>query len=491
MQKSPCRVCLQQPIEDQFIDLLSVPLPKFEEEVEETTFLEMFTLVTEIAMQDSDNSILCNNCQKRLFEAYKFKVEAQNAISYLETIIPMVDHDTVDAKIDDDSKVEEISTIIDEIMPEIVTKRKPKPKVAPVVQEDGMLNRFHCRFCLQYIKGKLRDHEQIHINQSGGLECYHCGKKFRTRKLVLEHIQGVHLTDKSDPNRIRYSCDICGKSYSEKGSLRNHKRDKHSDNPKIVPKKICPYCGEPKKDMLKHIELVHSNKDIFYACDLCDKTYRSKESLRNHQRLAHEGAEYKYQCTECMKCYKTNGELKSHMSEFLAPFYDFFCINIFIDGVHGEDQQLPCETCGKILKSQTTLRFHMKMHRATLDFRCAQCNLGFKTNAYLLKHMKVHSDSKDYVCKFCQMAFKHSGMLSKHVKMHTGEFLYCDQCPSESFIDGYALRLHTERVHLGITYRCDTCNKEYGTKKHLKQHQNAQQHDLGRWTRIVPEIVAE
>lgn len=162
----------------------------------------------------------------------------------------------------------------------------------------------------------------------------------------------------------------------------------------------------------------------------------------------------------------------------------------FPDGVHGEDQQLPCETCGKVLKSQTTLRFHMKMHRATLDFRCPQCNLGFKTNAYLLKHMKVHSDSKDHVCKYCSMAFKHSGMLSKHLKMHTGEFFYCNLCPSESFIDGYSLRLHNEKVHLGITYRCDSCTKEYGTRKHLKQHQNAQGHDITRWTKIVPELIS-
>lgn len=154
--------------------------------------------------------------------------------------------------------------------------------------------------------------------QNGGLECYYCSKKFRTRKLMLEHLQGVHFTDKSDPNRVRYHCDLCGRSYSEKGSLRNHKRDKHSNNPKIVPKKICPYCGEPKKDMLKHIELVHSNKDVYYPCDTCGKSYRSKESLRNHQRLTHMVSELKFQCQECFKLYRTNGELKSHMSKCLT-----------------------------------------------------------------------------------------------------------------------------------------------------------------------------
>lgn len=149
---------------------------------------------------------------------------------------------------------------------------------------------------------------------------------------------------------------------------------------------------------------------------------------------------------------------------------------------------MPCKTCGKVLKSQTTLRFHMKMHRATLDFRCPTCNLGFKTNSYLLKHMKVHSDAKDFICKYCSMAFKHSGMLSKHMKMHTGEFFYCDLCPSDSFIDGYSLRLHNEKVHLGITYRCDSCLKEYGTRKHLKQHQKAQGHDATKWTKVIPEL---
>lgn len=291
----------------------------------------MFTEICEIAMEVGDNSVLCISCQIRLIEAYKFRAEAQNAVAFLDKITPM------ELMKEEGTKGHEDSILAEETKPLMIIdeSKEVKQNQRVLMPPLGMLNKFNCRFCLKYLKGQLREHEQHHISESllaykfddilinklsftaqnGGLECYFCAKKFRTRKLILEHLQGVHFTDKSDPNRIRYSCDICGRSYSEKGSLRNHKRDKHSNNPKIVQKKICPHCGEPKKDMLKHIELVHSNKDVFYPCETCGKSYRSKESLRNHQRLTHMVNELKYQCQECCKFYRTNGELKSHMSE--------------------------------------------------------------------------------------------------------------------------------------------------------------------------------
>uniref|UniRef100_A0A336LXQ9 CSON007426 protein n=1 Tax=Culicoides sonorensis TaxID=179676 RepID=A0A336LXQ9_CULSO len=469
MSKSICRVCFQ--FEKPVIDMLSNPLPIFEEF--QISILEMFLACTEIAMQEGDNSFLCYVCQLRLIEAYKFKIDAQNAMMMLEKINSRENFNEIKDEINIDWKpFEENSKPIVACDPPLRTEISQKSKILLTSSDLKPLNRLYCRYCLIYVKGQLREHEMEHIVKNGGLECDLCGKKFKTRKLILEHIQGVHFTNKSDPNRIRYPCDICGKSYTEKGSLRNHKRDKHSNNPKIREKKLCPHCGEPKKDLAKHIELVHSDKQFLFLCDLCPKTYRSKEALKNHHKLAHELQEPQFQCQQCFKMFKTNGELKSHTN-----------------GVHGEDLRLPCDICRKVFKTKSTLRFHKKMHRAPLTFKCEHCNLAFKTKPYLVKHMKTHSDSKDYICKYCSMAFKHSGALSKHAKIHTQAYFYCDLCPHETFLDAYMLRIHTEKIHLGITYRCDTCGKEYGTHKHLKQHQNSNKHDLTKWTKVIPPNV--
>lgn len=60
-------------------------------------------------------------------------------------------------------------------------------------------------------------------NYSGALErvqCPYCGK-YLTRQYVPQHIDSVHKKLKP------HQCERCGKKYSERGSLRKHKRDVH------------------------------------------------------------------------------------------------------------------------------------------------------------------------------------------------------------------------------------------------------------------------
>lgn len=82
--------------------------------------------------------------------------------------------------------------------------------------------------------------------------------------------------------------------------------------------------------------------------------------------------------------------------------------------------------------------------------------------------MKAHSDQCDFQCQHCPKKFKRSGQLTKHMRVHTGNFYYCNLCSVEGFIDMWSLNEHKERVHIGVKYRCSTCGKEYGTRKHLR-----------------------
>lgn len=130
------------------------------------------------------------------------------------------------------------------------------------------------------------------------------------------------------------------------------------------------------------------------------------------------------------------------------------------------------------------------MHQTSLDHRCDICGAGFKTKHYMLGHMKVHSEVKNYVCAICSMSFKRSGQLTKHMRKHTGNMFYCTLCVGMGFLDTFSLKEHIERVHIGVRYRCDTCGKDYGSRKHLRQHQNAQFHDRTLWTKLVPPTTA-
>lgn len=157
MQELPCRVCLQT--ENAFVDMFSIPLPSYEGNG--TTMLEMFSEVCEIAMQEGDNSILCTNCQKRLFEAYKFKCDAQNAIAFLEKVAPMCTFEEI--------KIEEpLGEMISSMEMEPLVKAETDAGHHDVNRKSELPSldlHSHCRFCLSLPKEKLREHEQLHIRK--------------------------------------------------------------------------------------------------------------------------------------------------------------------------------------------------------------------------------------------------------------------------------------------------------------------------------------
>ncbi|XP_063705935.1 zinc finger protein draculin-like [Culicoides brevitarsis] len=484
MKKIPCRVCLTTG--SPRIDMLSNPLPKYPGA--DVSLLEMFALVTEIAMQVGENSILCSNCQKRLTDAYNFRCEAQRSNVLLETIIlPQKEEYSVAVKeegadYEDYEALENVETHIkDESFaappapppltkketPVVVRRRRNRASSIPL--PPATLTRFHCRYCFGHFPNSLKKHEAEHIVANGGLECHHCGKKFRIRNLIREHLRMVHFTDKSDPNRVRWTCDLCGRSYSEKASLRNHKRDKHSDNPKIHQKVLCPLCGKAVRCVSVHIYHMHEQHDLL-TCDLCQKQFKTKMTLKAHFQARHmEKKPPEIPCPECSKMFGTESQVKDHLQR-----------------VHYTvGQKFQCEICSTKFKSMQSYKFHMKMHQASLDHRCEVCGNGFKTRAYLLQHMKAHSEEKNYTCDVCHKSFKRSGQLVKHKWTHEDRRFYCEYCPNESFIDATTLRMHNEKVHLGIRYKCE-CGKEYGMKKHLRQHQTAQNHDKNKWSKVIP-----
>lgn len=237
-----------------------------------------------------------------------------------------------------------------------------------------------------------------------------------------------------------------------------------------IPREVCPLCGKKASHLRKHIDTVHKNLITCY-CDICGKGFKSKASLTNHLKYLHLGIR-EVQCPICSKFYRNQGEVDMHMK-----------------GVHVSEQKYECKTCGKKFKTEASHRVHMKMHQTDFDFQCDICMARFKTKHYMLAHKKVHSDVKDFQCNVCLMCFKRSGQLTKHLRKHTGEFFSCDLCPGVGFVDRFSLKEHKERVHIGVRYRCDTCKKSYGSRKHMRQHQKTQMHDLNLWSKLVPTNV--
>ncbi|RWS29406.1 zinc finger protein 658B-like protein [Leptotrombidium deliense] len=103
-----------------------------------------------------------------------------------------------------------------------------------------------------------------------------CNKVFRyAAARVRRHIATVHFNEKN------FTCDYCGKSYTQKPTL------------------------------MDHIEAVHINVRC-YRCDICGNMYTTKSYLQMHVTRVHDGCQVCH-CEYCGVRYKSRQCLKHHI----------------------------------------------------------------------------------------------------------------------------------------------------------------------------------
>ena len=130
---------------------------------------------------------------------------------------------------------------------------------------------------------KLKAHvEYTHEKVSGHL-CPECGKNFKIKSSLRDHILVVHEGKK-------YHCDLCTKTFKNKCTLQSHVSQIHKGN-KLPPVK-CSQCqksfsGNSRNAGLKrHIREVHEGKRP-YACHMCGLAFSQSGNLKTHIRGKH------------------------------------------------------------------------------------------------------------------------------------------------------------------------------------------------------------
>lgn len=163
-----------------------------------------------------------------------------------------------------------------------------------------------CDMCHKVLscKASLEQHRKLH---EGPLDrphmCEVCGKAFSQKGSVLDHKDRVHLKIKN------FACDKCPGRFFDRTTLRIHMQRRHTEGGE--PRVPCPVCGKMVANLYNHRRLAHvAMEDRRFVCDICEKRFATKTHLNGHIRL-HTG-EKPFCCEFCDACFAHNTSLRVH-----------------------------------------------------------------------------------------------------------------------------------------------------------------------------------
>lgn len=305
----------------------------------------------------------------------------------------------------------------------------------------------------QVLHDSANQESKEHINSTAKSEqkqCSLCEKSFRSRRYLKRHIVRAHS------GRKGYPCDICGHTFTEKGSMLRHIQVVHNKQGSSGCHP-CEKCGKSFKErgtLNRHNLRFHSEEGIART----DKNRAVKVSmikrdiLRIREGKAIDGT---FQCSICLDSFSLFGNFETHLLK-----------------MHQEVRPYECSVCSKTYRGKRTLGEHMAVHKPGNMFQCDQCAKTFPFRGSLAKHKeRCHDDLSTYVCVICRKSFKSKGCVVAHVRFvhHGTRDFQCSYC-AKSFNTQTILKTH-EKTHIGLkAFKCTECNKSFTQKGSLDIH---------------------
>ncbi|XP_008553025.1 zinc finger protein 723 [Microplitis demolitor] len=293
-------------------------------------------------------------------------------------------------------------------------------------------------------RNELSAHMDEHIaKEEGDFQCESCNRIFSNLRLFRIH-KRVHY-----PQAKSWTCDQCGKKYSSKNLLEEHRNTHTGHRPYIC--KVCKKDFASKYTFKAHVK-THEIRPRPFECMQCNKTFLSQQNLTQHERT-HLGIK-EFVCQHCGKAFGSQHNLEVH--------------NI----VHTGHKPYVCDHCGKAFARKAEIRDHERTHTGEKPYQCEFCGATFSQRSNLQSHKRAtHYNDKRYKCDDCGKGFKRRRLLDYHIKaQHTGERPFkCETC-SATFVYPEHFKKHM-RIHTGEKpYLCEVCGKAFNSRDNRNSH---------------------
>jgi len=238
---------------------------------------------------------------------------------------------------------------------------------------------FSCDQCsarFHFLK-KLNGHKKMHIIKS---TCEFCSAEFTSSANLYNHQVNKHF-DQLNLTEHPFKCVKCDKVYSKRQYLKDHQKV-HEDDTHPVQYE-CQICGRnytSKSTLRAHIAHVHKRNKT-YKCKVCDKTFGNRNTLSAHM-AKHRKEEFmnpsswmgSMECNICKRKFEHKGSLNMHMK------------------IHEPKPVKTCAECGATFSKQRLLSSHLKrIHKLcangkSLDEQVTSNNHSIATGGTEIKH---------------------------------------------------------------------------------------------------------
>ena len=288
----------------------------------------------------------------------------------------------------------------------------------------------------------------------------------------------IHSGDKSN------KCNQCNYASLQAGDLRKH---------------LKTHSGEKSNkcnasNLKEHLMLSHAKKQN-------ELNYQQKilQKILNDEEAEMYSGEKSNKCNQCDYVFSYASDLRTHMKKHSGETVEKQILNDketeeteeSMDGTENIQTQMETKTA-EIREEQreeiTFVDVEESNESQSIDveenndseyyddgeiFKCKECYHKATTKHNLLNHSKTHT--KPYECVECGAKFSENSKLKKHILgIHEGQKKHiCPHCKFKSNDRGQ-YNHHVGMVHSnkGTLYKCERCEKSFGEKGKLKNHQN-------------------
>ena len=288
---------------------------------------------------------------------------------------------------------------------------------------------------------KLKEVEQLLIEDSGRWKCRKCNKTFTKRITLVYHAE-------SHVSGLIYPCKRCTETFTTRLKLHRHKHEIHKDRKEDATiKDAAAERQDIHNEKLKEVDdlLIQVGKGGGWKCKVCGNLYPKKSQLRNHAETHVSGLSYP--CLYCSEIRPNKNSLKSHIRVHHRDTFQHKSSTSTTDSNTGTTKR-------KIVKEMTDLE---KRGKSPADK--SESDVGPVSDSVELIPRSINREISEKIqelvekrresewgCLKCFKTFTRKSNLQSHLETHLN---YSHSCPQCSFTTAVrrALKVHHRDTH--------------------------------------------